>query len=105
MSKKLRRRQAEMIRLFLEFGFTQQECADVYEVSLDTIRNIANGVSFKPPVSRRKDRKLSDDEIRQVHVWGAKGHKEQKISTLLHGKVSRSTVRQILAGKSYQDVK
>lgn len=104
MSRTLTAEQAGLVRVFREFGFSRAAVAGEYGVHPDTIRNIENGTSFTK-TARRKDRKLTDDEVRQVHAWGKQGHREQKIATLLGNKISRSTVRQILAGKSYQDVR
>ena len=104
MSQKLLTRQAEMIKVFAEFGFTRQQLAVEYGVHPDTIRNILRGTSFAGEGSRRKDRKLSDDQVRQIRAWAAEGHKEQKIAGLLGNVISRSTVRQVIVGKSYQDV-
>lgn len=103
MGSKLTPYDATMIPVFREF-FSRSEVAREYGVHRDTIRNVEKGVSFSTLVSRRKDRKLSDDEIRQIRLWEGQGHREHAITTLLENKVSRSTVRQVLNGQSYQDV-
>lgn len=108
MSRKLEPAQAEMIKVFREFGFTKAALGREYGVHVDTIRNIDKGVSFNGGAPKRKDRKLSDDDIRFIRAKGASGIKEQQISNLLRTErnieVSRSTVRQVLNGKSYKDV-
>lgn len=103
MRQKLTADRAEMILVFRRY-FSRAAVAREYGVHPDTIRNVENGTSFAREPSRRKDRKLTDDEVRRVHAWGSQGFKEAKIAGLLDNKVSRSTVRQILAGKSYKEV-
>jgi hypothetical protein len=91
--------QEEMIRLFAEFGFSFAQLAQEYEIHTNTVRSIVNGA----PDVIRKDRKLTDDQIRQVRAWHAQGWGQQRISQEL-GIISKSSVRQILRGNSYRNV-
>lgn len=98
-----------MIRVFLEFGISKSALAREYNVHVDTIRNIDRGLSFSGSLTRRKDRKMSDVHIKFIRAQAALGYGEHVIvNDLYEGfaiEVSRSTVRQVIAGKSYKDVK
>lgn len=108
MNSKLSPLDAEFIKVFEEFGFTKPQLAREYGVHVDTVRNVLNGKSFHGPAPRSKQRKLTDDQARQVLRWAGEGLGEVKIQRGLlreYGvRIGRSTVRQILHGQSYQDV-
>ena len=104
MNRKLTNMDAEFIRLFDEFGFPKSQIAREYGVHVDTIRNVVLGKSFKGSVLRNKNRKLSDDQVRQIREWAAEGFGEARIAKKLGGIIGRSTVRQVITGHSYQDV-
>ena len=104
MNCKLTSRDAEFIRVYHEFGIAKTKLAREYGVHVDTIRNVINRVSFKGGPVRSKMRKLTDDQVRQVHAWSAQGLGEVKIQRNLGGIIGRSTVRQVINGESYRDV-
>lgn len=108
MNCKLSSQDADFMRMFYEFGFTQSQLAREYEVHPDTVRNVVTGRSFKGgPPRRSKKRKLTDDQARQVHKWADEGFGEVRIQRKLHSQgieIGRSTVRQVINGQSYQDV-
>lgn len=105
MSLKLTPLDAEWIRLYAEFGFSKRTLSKEYGVHVDTVRNILNGTSFNgDPKKRTQERKLTTEQVRFIHRQVALGHKEQAISKMLKGVVGRSTVRQVIEGKSYADV-
>lgn len=107
--KRLMMGDAELIRVFAEFGFRTGQLAREYDVHPDTIRNIVKGASFKPGGrggrGPNKKRKLNEGQVRQIREWAAEGHGEQTISMKLDGVIRRSTVRQVIDGKTYKDVK
>jgi len=105
MSLKLTPVDAEWIRVFAEFGFSKRDLSKEYGVHVDTVRNILNGTSFNgDPRKRVQPRKLTDEQVRFIREQMALGHKEQAIARMLQGVVGRSTVRQVMEGKSYADV-
>lgn len=109
MSCKLQQYDADLIRVFSEFGFTKRALAGEYDVHIDTVRNILNNRSFTGGKSgggkvNLANRKLNDDQVRFIHAQAALGHKEQKIASLLGNVVSKSTVRQVIEGRSYAEV-
>lgn len=105
MSLKLSATDAEWIRLYAEFGFSKRSLSKSYGVHVDTVRNILNGTSFNgDPKKRVQERKLTDEQVRFIRQQMKKGLKEQAIARLLQGVVGRSTVRQVMEGKSYADV-
>ena len=104
MNCKLTSQDAEFIRVFHEFEISSSKLAKEYGVHVDTIRNIVNGKSFQGNPLRSKQRKLTDDQARQVREWAAAGLGEVKIAKNLGGIIGRSTVRQIINNESYQDV-
>ncbi len=105
MSLKLTPLDAEWIRLYAEFGFSKRALSKEYGVHVDTVRNILNGTSFNgDPKKRVQPRKLTDEQVRFIREEMKKGSKEQAIARMLQGVVGRSTVRQVMEGKSYQDV-
>jgi len=101
---KLTSQDAELIRVFHEFGISKPKLAQEYGVHLDTIRNVVNGKSFRGQPVRSKKRKLTDDQVRQVHSWAAEGLGEVRIAKKLDNIVARSTVRQVINRQSYRDV-
>lgn len=106
MSLKLTPTDAEWIRLFAEYGFSKRSLSKEYGVHADTIRNILNGTSFNgDPKKRVQERKLTDEQVRFIRQQVKLGHKEQAIARMLQGVVGRSTVRQVMEGKSYADVR
>jgi transposase len=104
LNSKLTSRDASFIRLFEEFGFSKPQLAEEYGVHVDTIRNVVRGKSFRGGVTRNKNRKLNDEQVRQIHELAAQRFGEARIAKALGGVVSRSTVRQVMSGKSYKDV-
>lgn len=104
MSKKLRMRDAELIRVFAEFGFTPRQLAREYDVHADTVRNVVKGTSFKPGGPRVNQRKLNPEQVRQIRTLAAEGHREQFIARKLGYVVRRGTVRQVIHGITYKDV-
>lgn len=105
MSLKLSATDADWIRVFAEFGYTKRALAKEYGVHVDTVRNILNGTSFNgDPKKRTQPRKLTDEQVRFIREQVRLGHKEQAIARMLQGVVGRSTVRQVIEGKSYSDV-
>ena len=102
-------RDAELIRVFHEFGFSPRKLASEYEVHTDTIRNVLNRRSFNPPAGhlyrQSKHRKLSPWQVHWIRQWASNGLGEQAIAKKLDGAVHRSTVRQVMQGITYQDVK
>lgn len=104
---KLTSRDAEFIRLFAEFGFKKPQLAREYDVHTDTIGNVLNGKSFYGPEPPRIDRKLTDDQARQVLAWAAEGLGEIRIQNKLSQRgvnIGRSTIRQVIKRQSYQDL-
>jgi len=101
-------RDAELIRVFAEFGFTTGQLAREYDVHRDTIRNVVKGASFRPEGHRSRGqcryRKLSAEQVRHIRALAAGGFGEQAIARKLNGIVGRSTVRQVMAGTTYRDV-
>lgn len=101
-------RDAELIRVFAEFGYRTGELATEYDVHPDTIRNVVKGSSFKPEGHKSRGqcnrRKLNDSQVRYVRELAAQGLGEQAIAKRLNGVIGRSTVRQVMSGKTYQDV-
>lgn len=101
-------RDAEYIRVFHEFGFSHRQLALEYDVHTDTIRNVLHYKSHNPAVSRtgrrNKNRKLADEQVLRIRELTASGHGEQAIARKLGNVVSRSTVRQVMQGITYQDV-
>jgi transposase len=107
-------RDAEFIRVFHEFGFSQRQLAREYRRHTDTIRSILHYSSHNPDSGspngghRNKNRKLEDEHVRFVRLRATEGQGEQKISMGLKEvfsvEVSRSTVRQVMQGITYQDV-
>lgn len=108
MSKKLRMRDAELIRVFAEFGFTPRQLAREYDVHADTVRNVVKGTSFKPGPHKgsphANQRKLNPEQVRQIRTLAAEGHREQFIARKLGYVVRRGTVRQVIHGITYKDV-
>lgn len=107
-------RDAEFIRVFAEFGFSHRQLANEYGRHPDTIRNILHYTSHDPARTREsrrnKNRKLADEHVLHVREWTTTcNFGEQKISRLLREtfgvEVSRSTVRQVMQGLTYQDVR
>lgn len=95
-----------MIRVFAEETLaTRHSLAVEYAVHPDTIRNILTRKSFTggSPSSRR-DRKLSDEQVFQIRALSKLGNKPDIIATKMGHVVSKSTIRQIIDGKSYKDV-
>ena len=106
VSQKLTQAEADMIRVFAEeTRATRHTLAAEYDVHPDTIRNILNGKSFtgSSPASRR-DRKLSDEQVFQIRALSKLGNKPDVIATKMDHIVSKSTIRQVVDGKSYKDV-
>lgn len=106
MSQKLTQDQADMIRMFSEFGFSKPQLAREYHVHTDTVRNVLNGLSFTGD-TRKKDfhhQPPTDEQVRFIKEQAREGHKEQAIATMLRGVVARATVRQVLDGKNQQGV-
>lgn len=46
MSRKLTQLDADMIRVFSEFGFSKPQLAQEYHIHTDTVRNVLNYKSF-----------------------------------------------------------
>lgn len=100
-------RDAEYIRVFLEFGISKRALAREYEVCLDTIRSIASHRSFNPgapPPNYNQHRKLDVSQVQEIRRLRALGYGEQRIAKALGGVITRSTVRQVIDGKTYRDV-
>lgn len=111
MSSKLAMRDAELIRVFREFGFTTRQLANEYQVDPDTVRNIVNGKSFTGETRKKglltghvKHRKLTADQVRKIRALAAEGFGEQKIEKLIGRVVAHGTIRQVVSRKTYQDV-
>lgn len=110
MSRKLPTRDAEFIRLFAEFGFTYVAIARAYELHPETVSNVVRGKSHKREgyagsKPRLRLRKLNDEQVRKIRKLAAEGHGEQYIARQIGYAVQRSTVRQVMDGKTYKDVK
>ena len=107
-NSKLQMRDAELIRVFSEFGFSSRQLAAEYGVHADTIRNVLHFKSFNPsavhPYRQNKRRKLNDDQVRLIRRLKNDGLGEQAIAKKLGGTVHRSTVRQVMHGVTYQDI-
>lgn len=104
MGQKLTASQAEMVRVFAEFGYTKAALAREYGVHVDTVRNILRGTSFNGTTPPRKDRKLDEEQVLWIRQWAADDLSDTMIVKKLGGVVSRSTVRQVVEGRSYRDV-
>jgi transposase len=104
LNSKLTDRDANFIRVFHEFGFTKPQLAREYGIHVDTVRNVITGRSFHGQPAPSKSRKLTDDQVRQVRLWSGEGLGEVRIAKRLGNVIARSTVRQIVHRKSYQDV-
>lgn len=105
--QKLDMRDAGFIRVFYEFGISHGKLAREYEVHTDTIRNVLHGKSFNPeapPPPRSSLRKLSSEQVRMIRRWHAEGESDGRIRELLGGYVTKSTIRQVISGKTYKDV-
>ena len=107
MSQKLRQDQADMIRVFSdELHVSKAALAREYGVHVDTVRNILNYKSFtgaeKKPSGQ--PRSLTDEQVRFIKAQARKGYKESAITKMMRGVAHKSTVRQVLEGKTYQDV-
>lgn len=102
MTVKLTKEQAEYIRLFKDIA-KPAALAEEYGVCVATIYNVLNGVSFREDKKPRKDRALSEDTVREIRQLQAEGLSDWKISRR-PGMPPRSSVRQVLNGKSYRDV-
>lgn len=106
MNQKLTATDVEFIRLF---GGGERPIAkpsalaQEYGVCTETIYDVLNGKSHKPGTAPRNDRRMSDDEVREIKRLQRKGLTDWKISRAT-GR-SRSTIRQIMDGKTYRDVK
>lgn len=108
MPSKLTRDQADMIRVFKEFGYRTGQLAQAYEVHPDTIRNVVKGASFttKDPSQdgHRRLRKLTDDQVRIIRKMAGEGYGEHAISRELNKVVHRATIRQVMRRQTYKDV-
>lgn len=105
MSQKLTQTQADTIRVFAEeTRATKAALAREYDVHPDTIRNILNRKSFIGETPHRKDRKLSNEQVLEIRCLSKLGYKPDKIATKMDHIVSKSTIRQVVDGKSYKDV-
>jgi len=102
-------RDAEFIRLFAEFGYTAGQIAREYDVHPDTVRNVIRGNSFKPEGHRSRGqcnhRKLNAAQVRYIRELAATGLGEQAIARKINNVIGRSTVRQVMSGKTYREVK
>lgn len=106
MSQKLTQDQADMIRVFAEFGFEKPQLAREYHVHQDTVRNVLNGLSFTGDARKKtfQHQQPTDEQVRFIREQAREGYKEQAISTMLRGVVARATVRMVLDGKLCQGV-
>lgn len=105
LSQKLTQADADMIRVFAEETRAGRAAlAREYGVHPDTIRNIVNRKSFTGGQPRRKDRKLTCEQVIQIRCLSKLGDKPDRIATKMDHIVSKSTIRQIIEGKSYKDV-
>ena len=102
MTVKLTKDQAEYIRLFKDIA-KPAALAKEYGVCVATIHNVLNGKSFRDDKKPRSDRALTEETVREIRKLQAEGLSDWKISRL-PGMPPRSSVRQVLNGKSYKDI-
>jgi len=102
MSRKLTTNDAEMIKVLRQAaGVTA--LAREYDVNPSTIYNVLNGISHSKPIKARKDRAMSDDTVREIKRLNSQGLSDWQISKQPN-MPSRSSIRQVITGKTYRDI-
>lgn len=105
MRRKLSDRDIQFIRLFREIpGVTPYKLGREYGIHPDTVKNIWAGHSWTGTQVARRDRRMSDDEVRVMRRLAGQGHGEQAIKKLMGAPYSRSSIRQVITFQTYKEV-